>query len=257
MYNPTEVFVKMVLGVWIVMLIFLGLFLAPWKEIEWGTLKWGAEKTITVSGMAEKKTKNQIANFSAGVSAIDLNRENAVTEVNKKMDELVTTLKNFGIKTEDIQTAYLNIYQNQDSYWDQSDQRNKTRPGAWNVSNSVSIVLRDVDRASSLTDLLSKSGATNVYGPNFSLDKTGKDIENELYQLAIKDARQKAEEMVKSSGARLGEVLNIQEGGSYSPIYPMYKMMGGGGGIGSGENAPIEAGSSLISRSVTVTYRVL
>jgi len=256
MADLQNMLLKMSLGLWVVMLVFLGLFLAPWKEIEWGSLKWGVEKTITVSGSAEKKTKNQIANFSAGVSATDLNRENAVAEVNKKMDELVTALKNFGIKTEDIQTAYLNIYQNQDSYWDSADNRNKTRPGAWNVSNNVSIVLRDVDRASSLTDLLSKSGATNVYGPNFSLDKTGKDIENELYQAAIKDARQKAEEMAKSSGIRLGEVLNIQEGGSYSPIYPMYRSMGGGG-MGGGESAPVEAGSSLITRSVTVTFKIL
>ena len=63
---------------------------------------------------------------------------------------------------------------------------------------------------------------------------------------------QKAEEMAKSSGVSIGEVLNIQEGGSYSPIYPMYKsMMGGGGGMmQSGTTTNVAKGADAVKEEV-------
>lgn len=132
--------------------------------------------------------KNQIATFSAGVSYVSDNKDEAVSVVNKKVDEIVTSLIKFGIDRSDIKTENLSVYQQEEQYWEEGKQ--KTRPGQWRVSNSVSIVLRDVDKASSLADILTKSGATNVYGPNFSLEDT-KEAEASLLKDAIDDARKK------------------------------------------------------------------
>ncbi|OGD70795.1 hypothetical protein A3D09_00615 [Candidatus Collierbacteria bacterium RIFCSPHIGHO2_02_FULL_49_10] len=243
-------FNKLAMTVWVVLVIFLGIFLFPWKIVNWGTLKFEIDRTITVIGSAETKTKNQIASFTAGVSATKDKKEEAVSEVNSKMDEIVKALKGFGIKTEDIKTQNNSIYQIQESYYDNGVQ--KYRPGQWSVNNSVEIILREVDRASALADLLAKSGANNVYGPNFMMDQTTS-FEAALATEAIADARKKAEAMANSAGAKLGEVVTVVEGGNASPIYPMMREMGGGGG---GPSAVVEPGSSTVSKTVTVTFRL-
>jgi len=92
-----------------------------------------------------------------------------------------------------------------------------------------------------------------MWGPNLSIDSKKTDSD-ELLTSAIEDARQKAERMAKSMGAKLGKVIKVEEGGAGSPIlYGLAKedsrMMGGGG-------APIEPGSTEISKTVTVTFEL-
>lgn len=243
-------FNRLAMIVWVVLVVFLGIFLFPWKIVNWGSLKLASDRTITVTGSAETKAKNQIASFTAGVSATKDKKEDAVSEVNGKMDEIVKALKAFGIKNEDIKTQNNSIYQMQESYYDNGVQ--KYRPGQWSVNNSVEIVLREVDRASALADLLAKSGANNVYGPNFMMDTTTS-FEEALASAAIEDARKKAAAMAISAGATLGEVVTVVEGGNVSPVYPLMKAMGAGGG---GPEAVVEPGSSTVSKSVTVTFRL-
>lgn len=241
-------FGRLAISVWITLVFFLGLFIFPWKVMDWGTLKFASERTITVTGTAKTQAKNQIASFTAGVSATKDKKEDAVSEVNSKMDEVVKALKGFGIKVEDIKTQNNSIYQMQESYYDNGVQ--KTRPGQWSVNNNVEIVLREVDRASALADLLAKSGANNVYGPNFMMDQTSS-FEAELLTEAIADAKAKALAMAGSENASLGEVINMVEGYS-APVYP-YAFGGRGGG---GAAAEVEPGSSMVSKTVTVTYEL-
>jgi len=246
--TKTSFFNKLAMSVWWVLILFLGIFVFPWQFIDWGSLTLANERTITVTGTSEQQTKNQIAMFTAGVTSVKDKKEDAVSEVNAKMEEMVTALKNFGIVTPDIKTQNASIYQMQETYYE--DGRQKSRPGQWSVSNNIEIVLRDVDKAAALSDLLAKSGANNVYGPTFSLDQTT-GFEEKLAAAAIEDARKKAEAMAVSSGATLGEVVNVVEGYN-APIYPVYALGGRGGGGG----AAVEPGSSTVSKTVTVTFRL-
>jgi len=154
----------------------------------------------------------------------------------------------FGIERSDIKTENLNIYQQEESYWEEG--RQKTRPGQWRVSNNVSIILRNVDRASELSKVLTQTGATNVYGPNFSFDDT-KEVEELLIKDAIENARSKAQKIADLSGKKLGGILNVSEGYSSSPVVPYLRSnMGGGGGM------PIEPGSGVVSKTVTVVFEI-
>jgi len=204
--------------------------------------QWLNRKTVTVSGTATTKETNQVASFSAGVMVQNMDKNKAITEVNGKTDELKKAVKGFGIKAADIQTQNLSYYQ---------EPKGSTNPGQWQVNNSVEITLRDVTKASELADLLAKTGATNVYGPNFRLDEDNK-AANGLFDEAIKDAKTKAESMAKASGRKLGKVLNVTEGASSSGVYPMYDRAMGAGGVA----APIEPGSQTVSKTVTVVWEL-
>ncbi len=228
---------------------FAALFILPLSRIDWGNIHFTPGKTITVLGQSQTSQKNQVANFTAGVSVTNDDKDKAVEEVNKKMESIIKSVKDFGIKSEDIQTQNISVYQNQESYYD-TDGRQKTRPGQWQVSNSIQVTLRDINRASELANLLTSSGANNVYGPNFSLENS-KDAENQLLQDAIEDAKKKAATVATSSGGKLGKVISVTEG-FQSSTTPLFAREGiGGGGI------PTEPGSTTTGKTVTVVFQLL
>lgn len=232
-------------GIFAVVLL-AGAYFIPWKYVTWGRFKLAPGDTVTVVGEAKTKQKNQKATYSAGVNAVSDNKDTAVADVNRKTQAIIDAAKAFGIKSEDIKTQNLNVYQGEETYYEEG--RQKVRPGQWRVSNTVEITLGEVDRAQGLTDLLTKSGATNIYGPNFTLDDTA-DAESGLIEEAIKNAREKAMRVAAASGRKLGKMSSFTEG--YQPV-AVYRMEGGGAGGGGG----LEPGTGTVTKTVTVTYEL-
>jgi uncharacterized protein YggE len=228
-------------GVLSVMLI-AAAFILPWKNINWGKVEMSSSQVVTVIGEAKTQQKNQIATFNAGVNVFSDKKETAISEVNTKINELVDAIKKFGIPEDDIKTQNMSVYQQQDP------NLTKSKNGQWIVNNSIEITLRDLDKANALTDLLNRSGANNVYGPNFRIDDTNT-VSKTLYNDAMKDAREKAEIIAKSSGRTLGKVIGVSEGaGSTNGIYPLYKDGMGGAGA--------EIGSQTVAQHLTVTFEL-
>ncbi len=233
----------MVLGA----VLLAGSFVMPWQNIKWGRIDFGQSPSVTVTGEAESKQKTQVATFNAGISSINDNKDTAISEVNQKVSAIINAVKGFGIPAEDVQTQNLSVYQNEEQYYEEG--RQKMRPGQWRVNNTVEIKLRQVERASDLTSILTQSGATNVYGPNFTLDDT-KSAQTELLSAAITNAREKAEKIAASSSRKLGKTISVVEGSAVSPV----SFFGDRGGAGGG--GPIEPGTGTISKTVTMTFEL-
>jgi uncharacterized protein YggE len=231
-----------VIGLLIV--ITAALFLLPWKQISWGKIISAQREIVTVTGEAKTQQKNEMASFTAGVTVIKENKDEAVNEVNKKTKDLIDSVKDFGIPDKDIKTQNMSVYQTQDPY--RSDISNK-----WSVNNSIEITLRDVTKVNDLSNLLNKSGATNIYGPNFRMDDTN-NIEKTLYDSAISDAKDKASIIATASGRKLGKVVQVSEGAGGTSLYPMYAK----DGIGGGGGAVSEPGSATVMKSLVVTFEL-
>lgn len=221
----------------VLVLIIIAAFVLPWKNVNWGRMQFGQGETVTVIGESEIKQKNEVASFSAGVNVINIKKDDAIAEVNKKIKELTDSVKTFGISEDDIKTQNMSVFQ-------QQEQGNK-----WVVNNTIEITLRDVSKTQELVDLLNTSGANNVYGPNFRIENTA-GSENGLVDDAIADAKTKAEKIAKASGRKLGKIVTVIEGNNGS-ISPMFKTMDAGiGGAGA------EAGTSTISKTLTVSFEL-
>jgi uncharacterized protein YggE len=232
----------------VVILLVAGAFFVPWKNINWGKIQISSPQTITVSGEAKTQQKSQIATFSVGVSSVKDKKEDAINEVNTKVEDIMVAIGKFNIDKKDIKTENLSIYQEQETYYEAGKQ--KTRLGQWRVSNNVSIILRDISKAAELTSELSKTGATNIYGPNYAVDNEN-DVEVGLLQEAVKNARSKAEAIARSNGKKLGEIVSIQEGATSGGIIPMARME-----ASSGTDFSLEPGSSTISKTVIVIFEI-
>lgn len=232
----------------ILSLIGLAAFFLPWSRIDWGKLQLSSSPSITVYGYAQNQERNQIAVFSAGVQAVNDDKQTAVDEVNNQIAKIINAVKDFGIDEADIKTQNMSIYQAQETFYE--DGRQKQRAGQWHVNNTIEVKLRDVDQASELADILVSNGSTNVNGPSFQLDDRTSS-EDALLEQAIDNARDKAERVAKANNQSLGKMVNVVEGASSSSIYPALLRDGAGGG-----GYPAEPGTSSTSKTVTVTFEL-
>jgi len=238
-------------------LVILGVFLGgtllfPWRLVDWGKIRMAEEETVTVSGYAEGVVENNVASFTARVEAFNDDKEVVVEEVNEGMSDLIELVKDFGIDKDDIQTQSVSVHQKEEYLRDDEGWSGEVREGQWRASNSIEIVLREVERASELATLLSDVGAVDMYGPKLMVDSKGRQIaEKELMVEAVEDAREKAEIMAEAADKRLGGVVQLMESevGGMRLESAMSSLKAGGG-------VPIETGSSEISKSVVVVFEL-
>ncbi len=222
-----------------------------------GKVEFLPAATITVTGEAKKQEMNQIASFYAGVNASNDDKQKAIDEVNTKMTDIVKKVKEFGVEQKDIQTQNVSVSENQQvemMLYAPTDSKPQQAVLKWSANNSITITLRDISKAQALTDMLHSTGATNVSGPNYSLD-TYADKSDDLLADAIADAKTKAEKIANASGRRLGKVITVSESGS--PIYyPMALDVKRSGTESSNVPTPVEPGSQTVYKSVTVVFEL-
>lgn len=236
----------------ILIFVLLLVLFDPFHLKNLGSLTFKQQNIVTVVGEASTDLVNKVATFDVGVSVTMDEKDKAVTEVNNQINKITADLKSFGIAPADLKTSSISIYQNQDYYTDENGAQ-KSRPGQWSVSNSIQVKLKDVAKADLLTDMLFSSGATNVYGPNFSIDETN-DSKKDLYAKALDDSKKKAEILATNSGKKLGKVVSITMG-NVAQVNPMYFAKAEG--IGGGGGADLSQGTSSVSVSMTVVYELV
>jgi len=159
--------------------------------------------------------KPDIVDIGAGVTsqastAVEAMRINA-----REMNAVIDRIKALGIKDKDIQTTGINLSAQYD--YDQSTSRQVFR--GYQASNRVSVTLREVERAGEVLDALVAAGATDINGPNFSLDDdTG--ARAQARKAAFEKARAQAEEYARWSGFSGVRLLEINESVAAGPPMP-------------------------------------
>lgn len=207
-------------------------------------------KTISVSGEGTVVVKPDVAKIT--VSVVTDGRE--VSEVIKgnteKMNGIIDHMKKIGIDEKDIQTK---------SYY-LSPQYNYPEDGSPTISGyrldqDLGITIRDLDTVDDVIDDSTALGANNVYGLTFTLDDDT-EVLNEAREKAFDAAKDKASQMAKAAGVKLGDVYSFNEGYNNSaPYYASYAMDARAGGMEK-VSTSIEAGSKEYSVTVNMTYEI-
>ncbi|WP_234003285.1 SIMPL domain-containing protein [Erythrobacter sp. SAORIC-644] len=159
--------------------------------------------------------KPDIVDIGAGVTsqastAVEAMRINA-----REMNAVIDRIKALRIKDKDIQTTGINLSAQYD--YDQSTSRQVFR--GYQASNRVNVTLREVPRAGEVLDALVAAGATDINGPNFSLDDdTG--ARAQARKAAFDKARAQAEEYARWSGFSGVRLLEINESVAAGPPMP-------------------------------------
>jgi len=207
-------------------------------------LTWNAIKITAIP---------DIAQISLGIQTEKWKVVDAQKENTEKLNEIVKELKGMDVEAEDIKTSNYSIYPRYD--WNEGRQILR----GYQVNQTVSVKIRDLDIIGDVLDMAAQKGANQVGGLNFTIDEP-EDLRQEARELALAKAREKAEALAKVADVKLGKLVSFNESVSgYAPrYYDDYAGEAKAMGMGGGEAAPgIEVGSQEIIINVTVTYEVL
>jgi uncharacterized protein len=180
------------------------------------------------------------AQFSFGVQAQARTASAALEAADAQLARVVAALRQAGVAAADIQTDQLSLSP-------RTNDEGAEILGYMAVC-SVSVRLRDLDRAGAVVDAAVGAGANQVYGP--SLVRSNQDA---LYRSALRaayaDARAKAQALADAAGVTLGAMTATVEGGGAIPLAGRMEDA-------KAATATIEPGTQEIVASVSVTFAV-
>lgn len=206
--------------------------------------------TIRVSGLGTVNTAPDTATVIVGVTIVDSDLKTAYGLANDQVAAIITAVQEAGVAVEDIRTFGLNIYQDS-SYPPVMDGQTDAAPELrYNVSNQVSVKVRDISKIADVINAAVDAGANNLFGLEFGVSDI-KTQQTEARKLALEDARAKAAELAAAAGVELGEIVSISEFSAGMPFNGNVRMdMGGSGAV-------IQPGQQEIQATLDVTFEIV
>lgn len=218
------------------MLAALGLF-APTAQAE------EIQRTITITGQGQVSVKPDIAVVESGVVTQAKTAAEALAANTQAMQAVFEALKEAGIEDRDMRTSQFSV----NAMHTRPERGETARISGYQVSNLLSITLRDLERVGEVLDKLVTTGSNELRGIRFQVEKPGPLMDG-AREDAVKDALRKAKIYVAAAGVALGPVLTINEhggGGRPQPMFARAMAM-------EDSSVPIAAGEQTLSTSVTL-----
>jgi uncharacterized protein len=215
------------------------------------------QQGINVSGVGKVSIKPDIAVLSLGIESQQISVADAQAKASESMDKVLGVLKGQGINEKDIQTQYFNI--SQVNRWDNYGEKNTVV--GYRVTNSIVVKVRDVAKAGTVIDAVVVAGGdlTRINNIDWTVEEPST-IYKQARVLAMKYAKEKAQQMADEGGVKLGDITYIAENSNtYYQPYSNYQSSGDmlvAIPAPTTIAAPISVGQLEISTTVQVTYSI-
>jgi len=205
-------------------------------------------RAITVNGEGIATAAPDMAVLSIGVRTDAKTASAALRQNSTEMASTIKKLKDLGVAERDIQTSGLSI----NPRYDYSNNRQTPLLVGFTAANTLTVKLRDLDKAGMVIDQAVQSGANTLGGIQFTFAEP-KPLQIAARKDAVKSAQAKAELYAAAAGVRLGRVMTIQDGyvSGPSPRPVMARMS-----MEQDASVPLQAGESSINATVTIVYAI-
>ena len=243
-------------------LVLLALFLFA-KTIDafdrMGKSPYAGPNVITVTGTGKAQTPPTIATVVFTVQETAATVAEAQDQASSRTRAALEAIRDLGVSDDDVQAA--NYQTNPQYEYPQPCMpgvpcpRSEPRIIGYQVSQTVTVKIRNTDMAGEALQALGTAGVQNISGPNFAVDDDSEVME-EARGKAIEDARKQAKVLAKQLGVRLGDVVSFSESGGATPYYGM-----GGGvmmdmAVRSSMPPPLPQGQEESVVNVSITYEI-
>lgn len=193
-----------------------------------------------------------IATIGAGVStearsAVEAMRLNAV-----EMRRVIERIKSLGVDEKDIQTTGINLNTRYD--YNRTTQKQVFR--GYQVSNRVTVKLREIEQTGEVLDALVVAGATDLTGPNFSAEDDSA-AKEEARSRAMERAQARALAYANFAGYDAVKLLAVSESiTARGPVAePRYRAVASDSISVSA--APVQPGLVSSGVSISVKYEMV
>lgn len=184
----------------------LGLAVVPATALAQGEYDLTAEAPLIELGVAEQiNSAPDNATFGTGIQTTAPTASEALRMNSAAVEKLMARMKALGIAERDIQTSGIGL----NARYDYQREGEPVFRG-YEVSNQLSIKLRDIDRLGEVLDALVAAGATNLYGPTFGIDKD-EELKREARAKALERGRVQALDFARAAGFSDVRLLSVSE----------------------------------------------
>lgn len=237
--------------------------ISEFKEMRYIGSGVSASNTITVSGEGEVTAVPDTATFSVTIQERAQTVAAAQEVATERSNEIVDFLKGEGIEDRDIKTTDYSVYPEYEYETRVCSANEYCVPGrqnlvGYNVSQTVTVKVRDTEKAGDLLSGVGTLGASQVSGLSFTIDDEDA-LKEEARDQAIAMAKEKAEALADSLDVRIVRVVGFSEDGYYPPMPYAY---GRGASMDmavaqEAKAAPaLPVGENKIYSNVTITYEI-
>ena len=206
-----------------------------------------APGTIVVSGTGRVAVEPDVAELRLGVAIARPTVEAARAAAGEAMNAILAAVVGAGVARRDVRTTLLSVQPR----YDYRDGKAPTLTG-YDLANVVEVTVRDLAGLGAVVDGALSAGATSLDGLSFRVDDP-REAERAARTAAVAEARSRAEVLAEAAGVAIEGVAGIVEGGP-PPAWPQPKAARLMQAADTG--TPVEAGTTEIAVTVTVTFRI-
>ncbi|HLC88298.1 MAG TPA: SIMPL domain-containing protein [Patescibacteria group bacterium] len=211
---------------------------------------------FSVTGEGKVEVKPDSAIVRLGVVARAKTEEAAKNLLNTNINKVISSIKALGVAEDKIKTENFSIYPEYSNVRPVpagAEPVDQNTISGYTGSTNLSVTVDTAGLANRIIDAGVSSGANQVGGVDFQVkDKTA--ALNQAREMAVKDARKKAEDAARIAGFKLGKIINYSEG--QNGDYPRPLAMAADKAQGGSVPTEVQAGTNEIAVTVTLSYEI-
>jgi uncharacterized protein YggE len=231
-------------------LLALSLLLAVAVPSVAGAQSADLRRKVSVNGQSSALVANDAARLTLGVSATRTTAKGALGAASRQMQRVIGSVKAGGVAAADIRTQTIAVNRLVIRL-----KGGRTRSRGYRATQSIRVVVHDIDRTGVIVQRAVGAGATRVSGPEFFVSNASRSY-REALAAAFDDAKADAQALAERAGARLGAVLSIEESTDSEPV-PQALSAAPSPTASDAPAPPVQAGESRLDASVVVVFELI
>ena len=219
-----------------------------------------SQSGIWVSGTGTVTVAPDLAVLTVGVEARANTVREALADAADAMTDIISTLEDEGVGSEDIQTRAFSI--NPQYTWrertdDEGGRYSERVLTGYVVNNRAIVRLRDLGRVGEMVDLVAGAGGdlTRIEGVSFTIEDP-EPHRAEAREAAVEQARAKAEQFARDAGVTLGQVVVVAEGGGAVPAPRAFAQAAAFTLESAAATTPISEGELEVRATVQMVFAI-
>jgi uncharacterized protein YggE len=211
----------------------------------------GVETGISVTGEGTVSAAPDMAIITLGVDALRPTVAEARDAAATALQSMIDGIEAQGVAERDLQTSNLSIYPEYDYSGNQQILR------GFRVNNTLVAKIRNIDSTSEIVDIAVAAGGndTSIQGISFTIDDP-EELRAQARELAVEDARARAETLASASGVSIGAPIAISETSFSAPPIPYAEGAAAADRAQQSVDTPIQTGELDVTVSVTVRWAI-
>ena len=206
--------------------------------------------TISVSGEGIVEAQPDRATISVGVVTREKNPAAVQSANAKSAASVINAIVALGVERKNISTGNYNF----NPVYRHTDNGKKILEG-YEATNSVTVVVDDLNLVGKIIDTALNHGANRVTGLSFGL-RNKSTYQDEALRLAVLDAKRKAEIAAAALGKNILSVLSVSINSSSVSAPRNYKMARAAAEDSVAFETPVESGTLTCSASVQIYFEI-